>query len=355
MSSPPALTLAIQHVGLVTSVGSTAPASCAALRAKISNPCESRFTDGRGEWIVAHQVALERPWSGVTRLAHMTAMAIEEALHAVPRNLWTTLPLILCVAERERPGRPSSLDTRLPTEIQQILGTGFDSARSTVVAHGRASAAVALEHARRLLSSGDIEQVVIAGADSLIAGDTLTDYESQGRLLSIDNSNGFIPGEAGGAVLVGRARSTANDRGQLLVTGLGFADEAAHISSEQPLRGEGLADAFRGALRESGHRMNEIDFRIADLSGEHYYFKEASLALSHTLRGRRDFIDLWHPAECIGETGAAAGLAMLALAEAACARDYAPGPLILAHWANDSGHRAAAALRWQGPEGSARA
>ena len=92
--------------------------------------------------------------------------------------------------------------------------------------------------------------------------------------------------------------------------------------------------------------MHDIDYRIADLSGEHYYFKEASLALSRTLRQRKESFDLWHPAECAGDLGAACGVAMLALAEAACVKGYTLGPRILAHWANDNGRRAAATLHW---------
>jgi 3-oxoacyl-[acyl-carrier-protein] synthase-1 len=92
--------------------------------------------------------------------------------------------------------------------------------------------------------------------------------------------------------------------------------------------------------------MHELDFRIADLSGEQYYFKEAALALSRTLRARKDTFDIWHPAECIGETGAVAGLVAFAVASAACRKGYAPGPNILCHAANDAGQRVAVIVRF---------
>ncbi len=56
MPAPP---IAIRSVGLVTSVGLSAPAACAAMRCKISNPSETRFIDSAGEWIMAHSVPLE--------------------------------------------------------------------------------------------------------------------------------------------------------------------------------------------------------------------------------------------------------------------------------------------------------
>jgi len=339
--------LAVQRVGLVTAVGSSAPASCAAVRARIGNPSETRFTDGKGRWILAHQVELERPWRGVTKLAHMAALAIEEALQPLPRAQWERLPMMLCVAEPDRPGRAEGLDADLAAQIRQLLGVRFEQDRSAVIAHGRVGLAVALNAARKALAQGQCEQVLVVAADSLIGRSTLGAYERDSRLLTDDNSNGFMPGEAAGALLMGRANRAGAKPGRLLVTGLGFARESAHIASDEPLRGEGLAAAVQGALSEAGLAMHDIDYRVTDLSGEHYYFKEASLALSRTLRGRKESFDLWHPAECTGEVGAASGVVMLAVAEAACTKGYTHGPRILAHWANDNGHRAAAALQWQ--------
>jgi 3-oxoacyl-[acyl-carrier-protein] synthase-1 len=94
--------------------------------------------------------------------------------------------------------------------------------------------------------------------------------------------------------------------------------------------------------------MHDLDYRITDVSGEQYYFKEAALALSRILRQRKEEFDIWHPAECIGESGAVAGVAVMAVASAACRKGYAPGPSILAHGANDAGRRAAAVFSFQG-------
>ena len=91
--------------------------------------------------------------------------------------------------------------------------------------------------------------------------------------------------------------------------------------------------------------MHDMDFRITDNSGEQYYFKEAALALSRTLRVRKEEFDIWHPAECTGETGAAAGLAIICDAKAACEKRYTKGSNILAHMANDAGQRAALTLK----------
>jgi 3-oxoacyl-[acyl-carrier-protein] synthase I len=341
MSAKP---IAVLKTALVTSVGLTAPATCAALRAKVTNPTETRVIDSNGEWILAHQVALDQPWRGLTKLAKMAAMVIEEALEDSPKEAWRSIPLLLCVAEPDRPGRFDGLDDQLFLDIQRELGALF-APQSAIVAHGRVSVAVALAQARRLLSDGQCTHVLIAATDSLLNGPTLSHYERADRILTASNSNGFMPGEGAGALLMG-----PDDRRsmQLLCTGIGFAREAAYHDSGEPLRAEGLAQAIKIALSDAGCEMHHMDFRITDLSGEHYYFKEAALALSRTLRQRKEEFDLWHPAECTGEQGAVAGIALVALADAACRKAYSKGPNILTHMANDAGQRAALSLQYRG-------
>jgi 3-oxoacyl-[acyl-carrier-protein] synthase-1 len=186
--------------------------------------------------------------------------------------------------------------------------------------------------------------VLIAAADSLLSWPTLSLYDGEDRLLTARNSNGFMPGEAAGALLVGARGGRA---GELVCTGIGFGREAAHLQSGEPLRADGLSQAIKASLNEAGCQMHDMDFRITDNSGEQYYFKEAALALSRTLRQRKEEFDIWHPAECTGETGAASGVAVIASAQAACGKGYTKGPNVLAHWANDDGQRAAVALQYR--------
>ena len=335
--------IAIHRTGLVTSVGLTAASSCAAFRSKLTNPSETRFIDSGGEWIMAHQVPLEQPWRGLTKLAKMAAMAIDEALEGIPRHEWAQLPLILCVAESERPGRMAGLDGELVRMIQDELGASF-APQFAIVTQGRVGAVVALAQARALMAQTMQPRVLIAAADSLLSWPTLSHYEQHDRLLTARNSNGFMPGEGAGALLVGAPTGRA---GELACTGIGFAREPAHIDSEEPLRGDGLSQAVKAALADAGSAMHDMDFRITDNSGEQYYFKEAALALSRTLRKLKAEFDIWHPAECTGEVGATSGVSIVTAARAACDKHYTKGPSILAHMANDGGQRAALALHYR--------
>lgn len=340
-----ALPIAFKRMGLVTSVGLSAPAACAAMREKLTNPSETRFTDSWGDWIRAHQVKLDCAYEGLAKLAQMAALAIEEALACVPAEKWTSIPLLLCVAEADRPGRITGLDGDLLLGVQEALGVRFDS-NSAVLADGRTGVAKALSRARTLVHQNGVAHVLVAAVDSLVNWSTLRHYELSGRLLTPRNSNGFAPGEGAGALLVAKPCGLP----ELVCIGIGLGFETAHIDSSQPLRAEGLSRAICAALVDAGVGMHEVDYRIADLSGEHYYFKEAALALSRTLRKRKAEFDIWHPAECTGEAGALAGTTIVALADAACRKGFGRGPTVMAHMANDDGQRAALLLRFLGAE-----
>lgn len=333
--------LAIVATGLVTSVGLSTAAACAAMRAGVSNASETHFVDSWGEWIVGHSVSLSEPWQNRIKLGKMAAMAIDECLAEVPRQKWSSIPLLLCVAEQERPGRREGLDDQLFQEVAEELETGFAS-ESAILPWGRVSIGIALAHARRLIHEADTSSVLIAATDSLLSWPTLEAYEKADRLLTGDNSDGFMPGEAAGALLVARP----SGKRELLCTGIGFGQEKARIDLDRPLRADGLTQAIKNALADAGRQIHQMDFRVSDLSGEQYYFKEAALALSRTLRQRKEEFDLWHPAEGIGESGAAIGPIIVSVAQVACRKGYACGPNILVHTAGDDGRRTATVLEF---------
>jgi 3-oxoacyl-[acyl-carrier-protein] synthase-1 len=337
--------IAVHHTGLVTSIGLDTDSTCAALRASVTNPTETTFVGADGAWILAHQVLLGKASTDLAKLVDMASLAITECLEPLRAEDREGMPLLLCVAERERPGRVAGLDGQILDDVQAAVGVTFDPEHSAVIPMGRIGALSALERARRLIDEHGMRYVLIAGTDSLLVWRTLTAYSDQSRLLAEHNSNGFMPGEAAGAVLVGPA---AGRPGELLCLGLGQGIEPAPLGSGEPLRADGLTGAIKQALREAGCAMHDLDFRITDISGEQYFFREASLAVSRTMHQPKQEFDLWHPAEGIGETGAAAGPAMIATALTACRKGYAKGIRILLHASSDADGRVAAIVAWTG-------
>ncbi|MGZ8943385.1 MAG: hypothetical protein ACXW00_11495 [Methylobacter sp.] len=336
--------LAITGTGMVTGVGLNAPATCAAIRCAIDNFQETRFMDHGGEWIMGCEVPLEQPWRGKTKLIKMAAAAIKECLANNKLIDPKETPLLLCLSEHERKGRVIDDDNRFFLDLQEELGVEFHE-KSRVIAKGHVAVAVALKHARQLLQELNIKHVLIAATDSLLVAPTLAHFEEHERLLTSQNSNGFIPGEAGAALVVEPVY--AKQGNQLICRGLGFGVEKAHVYSEEPLRADGLTAAFKESLNEAGCAENILDFKITDTSGEHYYFKETSLAYSRIDRTKRQEFDFWHPADCIGEIGTGIGAVMLAVLKVACEKDYSKGNHILAHLGNDDGKRSSMIMTWE--------
>ncbi|PBB20654.1 3-oxoacyl-ACP synthase [Mesorhizobium sp. WSM4313] len=329
--------LNIVSIGMVTAVGLDAPSSCAAMRARVDGFQETRFLGPKGEWLVGAPVQLPRNWIGEKRLVHLAAGAINEAFEGFEKVRSQT-PLLLCIAEEGRAGVPILDGSRLMRTISQVLESELHEA-SRIVAHGRPSGHVALDHARKLIASGTASSVMIAGVDSYLSTLTVNHYLTHDRLLTATNANGFIPGEAAAAVL---CTSAANNNFSLF--GLGLAHELASIYNPRdlPLRGDGMTSAYRGALDECGIEMNRVGYRISDLIGEKHWFKQTALASLRLERNSTGFQDLWSPAESLGNVGAAVVPIMIGMAFTAARKGYAAGNPVLIEASGDDGSCGAA-------------
>jgi 3-oxoacyl-[acyl-carrier-protein] synthase-1 len=330
----------ISGSGLVTSLGLSTAATTAAIRAGLSNAQLTRFIDWGGEWIAAHVVPIDAP-DRRAKLLRMAALAVDECLKSAKSLSDAGTALILCLPEPTRPSTGEPLDGTAIEQLAAALNTGF-STQSATIAGGRAGGLVGLQRARTLLHEGKADAVLVVGVDSYVDWPALSSLEDRHRLLTSKNSNGFIPGEAAAAVLVTRAQPGI----ALRCEGLGFASEAATIDSEMPLRADGLVDAIRAAAHDAHCGPQDYELRIAALSGEHYFFKEAALAVSRLVRAPKADEDFWHPADCIGEVGSAAGPLAIATAAAACANGHARASRILYHVSGDGPERAAAFFRY---------
>ena len=340
------LPLVVRSVGVVSPVGLTAASSMAAIRCRISAARETGFVIG-GAPVVGAAVPFEDNVRGRARLLRMSVQALDECLEGVSRDVAPDLPIILCLSKQDRPGRANRLDASFVKELRRAVGLADAGAGDSIITAGRTGAALALKHARDLAARGR-DTVAIVAVDTLLTAPAIAHFAGVERLLTENNSNGFIPGEAAAAVLV---TTSKRHRDGLTILAVGLGHEPAPVDSGKPLRGDGMVAAVESALSEAGIGYQDLDFRISDASGEQYRFKELSLALARTMRVRKPEFDLWHPAESTGEIGAAAGLVMISVAATAGQKGYAPGPGALLHLSNDDGARAAIVCRYQ-PGGS---
>lgn len=366
--------LAITGLGMVTPVGLSVEASCAAFRAGIT-----RFTpvfgklidDDRGqpvpalggrvpfEWFHGGPREDEYPgheaWKlpipppshafvtpGPARLAELALPAANEAWRAAkladraPRSLGVYLGV-----DEAEDGR-TIIDA-----LARELRVGFAVER--VDALGRAAGLAALHRAARHLREGRIEVALVGGVDSWVRAEALEQLIAAGRLRDDDHPQGTIPGEAGAFLVIERAPG-AGMRPLAWLAGSGVAEEPS-AGTEDASEGVGLTQALRKALAAAA--LEKFPRVVCDLNGDRYRAMEWAYslvrALPHLKQDKQrepwgpEETERWHPAEYIGDSGAASGIVNVAWAITAMRKRYAGIDDALI-WGGSEGRLRAAAI-----------
>ena len=240
------------------------------------------------------------------------------------------MPLLLCVAEQRAPGRIDGLDDELLLEIQQELGRRF-APQSASLPHGRVGVAVALAQARNADRRGQAAARADRGhRQPAHAGPRSAHYERDDRLLTAQQLQRLHAWRRRAAPCssapAGSGRRTGLHRHRLRHR------EGAHrfrraVACRRPTQ------AIKAALADAGCEMHDLDFRITDISGEQYYFKEAALALVAHAAPAQGGVRHLAPGRMHGEAGARLASRSSPLADAACRKGYTPGPEhSCSHW-----------------------
>ncbi len=332
----------ILSIGMVTGVGLSASASCAAVRAGINGFRETGF-DIEGQRLLGCQVPLEDATASRSKLLKMAGMAVSECLSGAGLKVASDIPVLLCLSELNRPGRHEGLDETFFMDLCRGLGLSSPvEPERMMIQKGSVGGVWAVSQAEKTLLRNRSE-VLLVGVDSYLTPKTLASLWKERRLLCEQNSDGFIPGEAAAAVLLSsRKRDSA-----LFCQGIGLGKERAAFGTGQPIRADGLVQAVKSCFSIAKTSYKTLDYRIVDLNGEYYRFKEASLLLTRTMRERKEEFDIWTPLDCVGEIGAAMVPFFVGVAWMAARKGYAPGSGVLCHFCGDGEDRAAMIFRGQ--------
>ncbi|KPF67784.1 hypothetical protein IP84_12715 [beta proteobacterium AAP99] len=334
--------VAVVGVGMMTPLGYNATTSLAALRAGVSALQELPWLDpDSGEPLRGTRVHLPHWWFGTGMLADLLAPSLLECFQSCdldPR----TIPVLIGVSRRDRPGRPIDLDDQLIPAIESRLGHRLHPS-SQLVAGDQFGPAYATAIAAQWLEKREVQRVIVAGVDSFLCTETLDALMAAQRLVTASNINGLFPGESACAVLLALPGSAPDE---IVIEGLALTKEESTIESDRAFRAEGLTQAYRLALEQTHCTLSEIDYCLSDLSGEHYKFKEAMFVAGRLdTKPRAKRMELWHPIEFLGEVCAAVLPCLLAQARHAAQQGYAPGQRAICHLGADSGERAALVVR----------
>jgi 3-oxoacyl-[acyl-carrier-protein] synthase-1 len=198
------------------------------------------------------------------------------------------------------------------------------------------------ERAIAKMRTGEIKFCIIAAVDSYVIDGRLDKCDEEWRLKTDRNPTGFIPGEAGAALLM-----TTEDFAQqhnlpvrLKIDGLHSGQEPNGILGGKFSSGVGLTNAIQN-LAQVSNRQQPWKWVLTDLNGERYKAHEWGIVMTRV----NSLIDKNYQfaflADVIGEVGAATSVVQIGCIIEAIERGYAPDDSALLFAGNDGGKRSA--------------
>ena len=297
--------------GAVTAVGLTTAQTCAAIRARISGFSDVWPRLPPDEPVVGAIVPARRSLKESPRawLLNLALRALRECL--VGKDLdpaQTALLLALPEGYRDHPALRGQGVDNIMLEIESRLGLRFHGA-SVAGQGGGASAVRFLVTAQQLCHSGIVQHCAVGGVDSLVNSTDTQRLHSCGRLYAgAGNSQGVLPGEGAGFLLLSDAASGSDIRPLAQIVGIGTGQERDTVLGERYSTGVGLRDALEDAVRDAVCKEADIVFRVSDMNGERYRSWESTIGATRFYRTPRGRLVTWYPASSVGDVGAASGI-----------------------------------------------
>jgi 3-oxoacyl-[acyl-carrier-protein] synthase-1 len=248
------------------------------------------------------------------------------SFQAVAKNLGHPVPVFVGLPALTPAKAPWIV--HVPAYLQKLTSVPIDLQRSAIVPHGRAAGLMALELAMNALQADPSGTVVVGGVDTYLDLRLLATLDSEQRILGPRVMDGFIPGE-GAAFFVLSGAPGAGPR--MVVNGVASSMDEGHRYGTAPAKGEGLANAMAQLRQRAGQLPAPIGTTFAGFNGESFDAKLWGVArLRHN-----DFFSpamvIDHPADKLGDAGAATGAILMALAAKSLASGTRSGPALV--WA----------------------
>jgi 3-oxoacyl-[acyl-carrier-protein] synthase-1 len=223
-------------------------------------------------------------------------------------------------------------------------GARFDLSRSAAVDEGRAGALIAIARAAQAIRSGQTTFMLAGAIDTYRDLYVLGTLDLEQRVKSASNTDGFIPGEGAGFLLLAGAEAATQSGLRSLgrLTRVALDEEPGHMYSEAVYRGEGLARTL-AQLFASGDLHAPVAEVFSSMNGESHWAKEWGVGY---IRNRSSFLEdvtVQHPADCYGDTGSACGPLLVGLAALGMREGYRRSPSLV-YCSSDRGPRAALAV-----------
>jgi 3-oxoacyl-[acyl-carrier-protein] synthase I len=345
----------VTAIGMTTPVGLTAAQSCAAVRAGISALTELEYfivmkdEFPQGPMLGCAVRPVTDGYVGLGRWTRLATAAMTDLVDAAPLSAGdlAAAGLYLALPPLGRRGVDPRIAERLGLRIAQWMDVPGLERRTRVFAEGHAAGALAIQSAVADVTGGAVPLAIVCGVDSLVEPASLRFFLEKKRLKTDDHVDGFVPGEAAACLLIepkGRAVSRGA-RPLASVEAASVAVEPVTIWASDPSAATGLSDAARGALEQLADRGQSTRLVVCDLNGETYRAKEFGTAAARVLSAVPNPFAVWHAADCIGDTGAAAFIVSACVGARALLKGYAKSDAVLLLGSSDDGLRGAVSLR----------
>ena len=242
-------------------------------------------------------------------------------------------PMQLFLGVPEVDARREPWITSFALHLAECAAVKLDTPNCRVIPAGRAAGLIALDLALAALAANPSRRVVVGGVDTFFDFNLLARLDREGRVLGNRVMDGFIPGEGAAFFVLSAQLDGAPLPGGRAVRVLGTATtrDPGHRYGSEPARGEGLSIALDALREKVGSFPAPIGTTFAGFNGESFDAKLWGIA---SLRHRELFapaMRMQHPADCMGDTGAASGALLTVLAAAALTRGERVGPALV--WA----------------------
>ena len=338
----------VTGAGMHTPVGTSAVQTSASLRAGISRLAAWPHHGHAGEPLVVGSVAADgKDAAWVEKAVPILTPALYKALwqaglyeHTYHRR---RVGLFIATPSPTRTGVHPDLLADYGEYLGDVWTELAGNAAVHPVARAQVGGAVALAQACEALARGELDAAVVAGYESQLDGPYLDELIADGRLRTGDRPGGIIPGEGAAAFVLETGEAARARRAPVLarLVAVALESEPEGWSPRRPSQAAALGRALQTVLAADPGAYHRL---IADHTGERWRFREWALAEPRALGSLPPRWALWHPADSLGDIGAAFVPLAVGWATQAFARKYAgPGGIVIAAM-NDTGERAALTL-----------
>jgi 3-oxoacyl-[acyl-carrier-protein] synthase-1 len=305
----------VAAVGMITPVGANAEMTAAAVKAGITRYSETDYFDkdyNRVKMALVPESLVENSLDASllkgdftarrARLLQLASLALKNL--AASTDDLDNLPLFLAgpyaISEQEK-----VLDGLFFENLGLQSDIKFDANSSRIISTGRAGSLQAIKLAFRFLENSGLNHVIVGGVDSAYDQCCVDYYDTTNRLLCGENDDGFVPGEGACFLLLSRKKPSKSQLNTYFFEP-GTYMEQGHMYSDEIYSGSGLSVAFEIAF--SCGEDSKVEKVYSTMNGESFFAKELGVAVTRNSKHFINELQHEHPADCLGDLGAASGL-----------------------------------------------